>query len=713
MADVQAIGSIPHPIGSVQHGRVLEYLIRRFQGLGLQVRVQEGQAFERYASGGEAWLEGGQVRNIVAVMPGQSSAEPALAIMAHYDTVPASPGAADDTVGVAAALEIARALKDRQPRRDVVFLITDGEEAGLLGARAFFADDPLARRIGAVLNMESRGGGGRAYMFETGPDDGGMIRLFQRTAVNPTASSLAGYVYAHMPNDTDFTVSKQGGVPGFNFAFIGRPFDYHAASSTPATLDQGSLQHIGDQVLATARALALAPALPAKGPDVVYADLLGGPVLAYPTWGGWVALVAAALIAGAAFRKVFRTEPFRRGDAMRGAAGLLLALVASGLLLALVRIGVDVPGGFLEQRPLLAQFEVYEAALAAAALGSTILAITVARLGGGRFWGAWAGALALGWVLAAVLQLAAPLTAFVVSWPLLAASINAAVLAFAQGGRRKSRGALAADTVVAALVLAELAYFAHAVALGVGADIPEVLAVFVMIAALALFPLLWPGSGELWTLALGGAALAVCLGLTLFVRLNDPVSLRYPRPTHALYVADLDGGRFYRASAMSQLDGWTAGVLGADGGSIQRGALTPVFAHGHLAPARPIAADRPQLSIERTADGRVAIRLIPKGPARQLRLDLLAAAPIGPAEINGRPAQLSQRQGAWTHIVWNAPGRQGLLASLKAAGPVEVRWAEVFDGWPADAGPLPPRPPNTMPWQDSDSTVLIGSARGG
>ena len=713
MVDVTAIGSMAHPMGSVQHGRVFDDLVRRFQSLGLQVRVQQGRSYERSVYRGEAFIEGGEVRNIVAVLPGRSPAEPALAIMAHYDSVPSSPGAADDTVGVASALEIARALRANQPARDIVFLITDGEEAGLLGARSFFAEDPLARRIGAVLNMESRGGGGRVYMFETGPADGAMIDLFARTAVNPTASSLAGYVYAHMPNDTDFSVSKRLGLPGFNYAFIGRPFDYHAASSTPAALDQGSLQHMGDQVLAAARALAMAPTLPGKRPDVVYADILGGPVIVYPIWAGWLVLLAAAVIAGVGLRKVFKTEPFRWRDALRGAGGLLAVLIVCGLVMALVRIGVGVPSGFLEERPLLAQFEVYEAALAAAGLAAAILALNGARLGGGRFWGAWAGALGLGLVFGVALQLAAPLTAFLVSWPLLAASINVAVIVLACRGRRRSRKALGVSIAFGALVLAELIYFAHAVALGVGADLPEVLAVFVMIAALAMFPLLWPGSGELWTLVLGAGALALTVALTLIVRSSDPTSPRYPRPTSALYVADLDGNRYFRATPMAQLDGWTASVLGADGGGIVRSALPPLFEHGHLAPARPIAADKSRVSINRLPDGRLQISLPPSGHARQLRLDLRMSKAITTATVNGQGAEFSPMQGAWTHIVWNAPSPAGLVVTLSGSGPIEARWAEVIDGWPAEAVPLPRRPANAMPWQTSDATVIIGSSRGG
>ncbi|MFX9054231.1 M20/M25/M40 family metallo-hydrolase, partial [Acinetobacter baumannii] len=80
------------------------------------------------------------IENIIGVLQGTDPSLPAIALMAHSDSVPGSPGAADDAAGVSAVLEVVRALKAAGPhRRDVVVIITDGEEAGLLGARAFFA----------------------------------------------------------------------------------------------------------------------------------------------------------------------------------------------------------------------------------------------------------------------------------------------------------------------------------------------------------------------------------------------------------------------------------------------------------------------------------------------------------------------------------------------------------------------------------------------
>ena len=157
--------------------------------------------------------------------------------------------------------------------------------------------------------MEARGGGGRVFMFQTAPGNGGWIDLFRRTAAGPSSNSLAVFLYSLMPNDTDFTVTKAHGKPGLNYAFIGRQFDYHSPSSTPANLDRGSLQHMGEQVLSAARGAAFAAALPAEKPDAVYADIFGGPILAYPAWVGWIVLLAAAAMIAAAAWKVRPEAP--------------------------------------------------------------------------------------------------------------------------------------------------------------------------------------------------------------------------------------------------------------------------------------------------------------------------------------------------------------------------------------------------------------------
>ena len=68
----------------------------------------------------------------------------AVLLVAHYDSVPTAAGAADDGSGVAALLEAARAQRaGPPPRNDVIFLFTDGEERGLLGAKHFVQAPPV------------------------------------------------------------------------------------------------------------------------------------------------------------------------------------------------------------------------------------------------------------------------------------------------------------------------------------------------------------------------------------------------------------------------------------------------------------------------------------------------------------------------------------------------------------------------------------------
>ena len=62
-------------------------------------------------------------------------------------------------------------------------LITDGEEAGLLGARAFVNGHPWLDDIGLVLNFEARGNGGPVLLMQTGHENGWLVREFAKAAL--------------------------------------------------------------------------------------------------------------------------------------------------------------------------------------------------------------------------------------------------------------------------------------------------------------------------------------------------------------------------------------------------------------------------------------------------------------------------------------------------------------------------------------------------
>jgi hypothetical protein len=711
--DVQQIGVKPHPSGTVEHDRVRDYLLGRCKAMGLETRIQAGEAVTHSFYPQSVYIEGGDDQNVVCVLPGRDRTLPAVAVMAHYDTVPGSPGAADNSANVAAGLEAARALQASGVQsRDLVLLFTDGEESGNIGARLFFNTDPLAHRIGAVINLESMGSGGRAIMFETGKGDGPTVGAFQRTADNPTASSLAGFVYAHMSNGTDFTVTRDLGYPGLNFAFLGQQFDYHSPSSTPETLQLGTLQHVGQQVLAATRGLLQAKALPAKGSDTVYDDLLGGVVIAYPWLLGWLFLFADGAILYYAFRKAFRVEPFSLFSGIRGAAALALVLPVAGVLLYLMRRGTGAPFTFAEEKALIAQFGLYEAGLAAACLAGVLLTFLFAGMGKTRFWSAFAGASAVGLALALVLQVLAPLASFVLTWPLLLVGAIAWFLADRWDGDRLKASALVFVAALAAPAVAQVIYIAHPIALGVGAELPFALAAPAMIASLLLFPLLWPAREDRPALAICAFALLSLVFLDLYLRLFIPWTPHHPRPIEVVYVEEANRARFLRASPLPELEPWTKSILEADGAPIRLIDLAPFAQQAYAGPGWPVSVPRFDILEIRKHKKTTTLEITPGGQSRDVYLEMQSSTPITDMTLNNLKAIDDLKPNTIMVIRWHA-AREPLtfFFNSQVETTFKIRYAEVIDGWPSDAPPLQKLPEDAMAWDNSGSTVVVGKTK--
>ena len=752
LSDIAVMAPTPHPMGSPANAKVRDYLVQRMAALGLSPTIQRDQSLFQRVVGGGNFISGGDVENVIGVLPGRDRTAPALALMAHYDSVQGSPGAADDITGVASVLEIVRAIKTGGvPARDVMVVITDGEEAGLLGATAFFADHPLAGHVGFIMNLETRGGGGRAAMFETGANNGAAIDLYRRTAVRPSANSLAVFLYKHLPNDTDYTVAKARGVAGLNYAFIGRQFDYHSPSSTIAALDQGSVQHIGEQVLGTARALAFSPTLPARTPDAVYGQAVDGLTLAYPAWGGWILLAAIAGLMALTLWRARKVEAFAWPDALRGVGAGLLLLVGGAVVLHLTRHATGYGFGWIEGRPLLARFATFEVAMAAAGLGGLMLvaaglargrvrlpAAVLALLAGlassafggfdavalgegvaaavlalilfGRplgFAAGWIGLLASGLVAALALQVWAPTIALIIAWPLAAAAACAAITAGQAGGRPLawpvSRGLIV-------LTLAWLGLLMHSLMQGL--DLPELPALIVWLAAFALWPLVWPAPESRPSVAFapGAAVLAVGLAISLWLHATNPYSPRHPMAVMPLYVVDHDSGKAWRVSPFKP-DPWTRGVLTADGGAIGQRRL-PTFRHEvWAAPAKPVSVSAPEITLTRNADGTISLRA--RTPADvTLDLDLRIDTLTTQGSLNGKPVVLPTHPDTPTFLRW-AAAPEGLVLSFRPAGPgsVSISYAAYRRQWPTDAKPLPSLPADLMDWDMFGSTVATGTLR--
>jgi hypothetical protein len=511
MADVRVIASKPHPTATAENAAVRSYIMDRMRALGLEVSTHTGTIGPKASEVRNKWSGRNDppqlLVNLIGVLPGKDRSLPAVLLMSHHDSVWGSPGAADDTTGVASSLEVVRALRTGgQPARDVVMLVTDAEELGLEGAEQFFAAHPLREKIGAIINMEARGGGGRTTLFETSSDNGAAVAIYAEHVRRPGASSLATFIYSRLPNDTDLTPALAGPYVAYNFAFIGRAGLYHSPKITPDMLDQGSLQDMGQQVLDLTRALAGTEPLPAKAPDRVFFDVFGLTTLGYAAGMGWVLLAFAALGLGYA----------ARGSGSRavmiGALRTVALLLASGLLLFLLNklsmLGIE--RNYYDRLAEIPRLELM--ALYAAAAG-TMLAFAGWRGRAGESVGVALPVLLLG----ALAQWFAPTAAYILLVPLLLTA-----LAQAAAKRWPGRAALWLCVAAAALVGGYQLALGHQLMQGVGPDMPWLAALPLAITLAALAPLL-PALPSRKTL-IAATIFALVGGATALAIRSDPVA---------------------------------------------------------------------------------------------------------------------------------------------------------------------------------------------
>jgi len=290
MSTVRLIAQKPHPIATSENAKVRNYLVAELKGLGLEPHIQSAWGINKSDQEGRV----GIVHNVLVRLPGRVSGK-ALLMMAHYDSTHTGPGAADDGASVAAILETLRTLKTLPAlQNDLICLFTDGEEAGLLGVEAFVAEHPWAKQIGLVLNFEYRGNRGPFIMFETSVGNGKLINSFAKAVPHPMGNSLMYEVYKHLPNDTDMTVFKRAGIPGMNFAAIEGHTSYHTQLDRPELLQEGSLQHQGEILLALAQHFGNMSLDDLRSADSVYFDVPGLGLVHYPV--SWVLPLCGVLI---------------------------------------------------------------------------------------------------------------------------------------------------------------------------------------------------------------------------------------------------------------------------------------------------------------------------------------------------------------------------------------------------------------------------------
>lgn len=716
MKQLAVISRQPHPIGSSEHAVVRDYLLAELNALGLKPEIQKTTVADfRWGDSFRA----GTVENVLARMAGTEPGK-AILLAAHYDSVPTSYGASDDGSGVATLLETAHALKSGAPlKNDVIFLFTDGEEVGMLGARAFVNEHPWAKDVGLALNFEARGNGGSAVMFETSIKNGWIIGEFAKAAPRPVANSLSYDIYRLLPNDTDFTVFRYARWQGLNFAYIDGVNHYHTSLDNIQSIDEGSLQHDGSYALALTRHFGNLSLNNIREPNSVYFDLLGRTMVRYsPTLAFALTALSVLVCAGVIFYG-FKRGRLRVAGIALGFVALIVTLITSSVLVLCVRWlthalqrGLDaVPQGDTDHSNL------YMLGLAALVIASTSFVYIrfQKKIGIGN--------LALGGLLFLLMllilsHLYLPGGSYLLAWPLLFGLIALGYL-FATG--EENRGSLGKHVVLAlctvpAVVLLSPLIYQLFVALGLGAAV-ALAVLFVLLLAMCLPQFNLAAASRRWLLP--GVAAATSLLLIVAAIAASGVDRNHPRQDSVFYALNADTEKAVWVSSDERQDEWSSQFFN---GAAQRGALTeylPWPGEGYLkgdAPLAPVSAPEVSVLEDRAENGGRLLRLRASSKRQAAAMSIFVDATVQQATVNGKPVREGAEQsesvpGKSWELHYCAPPAEGieLILSVKSTEPLRMVVVDESRGLPELPGSVyKPRPEDTIssPVLPSDLTFV-------
>lgn len=719
LGHLRAVALKPHPIGSQEHDKVRDYILSELAAQGVGPQVQEATAIN------ERWGEpyrAGTVQNIVARLKGTGEGT-AILLAAHYDSVTTAPGASDDGSGVVALLETLRALKAGAPlKNDVIFLFTDGEEAGLLGAIAFTKEHPWMGAVKLALNFEARGRGGPSIMFETSPNNGWLVEEFAKAAQHPIATSLAYEIYRRLPNDTDFTVFKEADLPGLNFAYIEGVTHYHSMIDNIDNIDERSIQHHGSYALALTRHFGNLDLERPQTGDAVYFDVFGSTLIRYPVWLAVPLAVILTILFAAVVILGLRRKLVSPGMVGLAFLAVLLCLIVSAVAATVVwRILEYVHPGYGEMPTGVT----YNGKLYTTSFVFLTLALVCALL----IWfrrrislkslavGAWLWWLILVWLTSAVM----PGASYLFAWPLLFGLIGAAYsFLFAEGEPISIKlSVVLALTAICAIIILVPAIYEMSVAL------PLALSGGVMILVALTIGLLVPHIELITTQSkwwLPGLSIACALILIVAAAFTSKFDKDHPRVNNLFYGLDADKGEAIWASIDNKPDEWSSQFFSAPIESGPVPEFFPMIDRDFIkskATATTISAPEAAL-VEDSRDGETRRLRIHISSARQAPLIAVYAdanTEIINAAVNGKPLLRRDTpvadQTGWG-VLYFHPSATGIEITLEVNSrqPVSIRVVDLsYDLPSAMTDALRPRPNYMMPYpvNFSDATLVSKS----
>lgn len=523
---------VPHPIGGAHDEVVCGRVMDEFTRIGYKPQLQTGFACDEYG-------DCATVKNVIARLDG-AEGRPAVLLAAHYDSVPAGPGAFDDGAGAATVLEVARAYQTLPaPKNSIIFLVDDGEEAGLLGARVFVESHPWAKDVRAVVNVDNRGTSGPSLMYETGDANAWAAGLYTKHAARPATNSILYFAYKLMPADTDFTIFKAAGYQGVNFAAIGDVVEYHTPLDNFANANSATMQHHGDNALTAVHAFADADITNPPQTAAAYFDLFERWTVSWPAVDAIRIAVGSALVLLLEIGWLLYKKNLNLLGWLWGCLAWVITLVVTGVLawalqIALKKLGAEPVSWVAHSLPI--QIAFWSLAL------SVVFFVALRFAARAGAVGLWAGVWTCWAFVGTVLAWRAPSVSYIFQIGTVTAALAALAFVLRAEGRPRAVG------FASILPLAVVAIVGFATALllypGFGtARLPEIsFAVAFLLTPMA--PLCGNiGKARGARVVLPGFAILLVLAAAFLAVVLPAFSAKSPEHVSFQYVQDSDSGK--------------------------------------------------------------------------------------------------------------------------------------------------------------------------
>jgi hypothetical protein len=546
------------------------------------------------------------------------------------------------------------------------------------------------------------------------------INELAETVSRPVANSLSADIYKLLPNDTDFTVFKQAGMNGLNFAYIEGVASYHSSLDNMANLDERSLQHHGMYALALARGFGNSDLnAPNSRSDAVYFDLFGRTLIHYSRTTALVLAILVALITFGVIALGLKRGLLTLSGQAWGFLALLLSIIGATLLAMLVSWALNTLAG---SRTSFQQGDTWTNHLYLT--GFVLLTVAATAI----FYSLFrkkvsidnlaAGALLWFLLLLIVSHIYFPGGSYLLVWPLLAALITW-ILKLTLPARKLSLTKLSLISAVCAapgiLLISPLIYQTF-VAVGISQTSLVVVPVTLILGLLLINFELIASSFRWWLLPAASTLAAVCFIVAAL--LQPDFSQQQPKSNEIFYVLNADTGKAVWASGDERPDEWTSQFLSSDTPAAPLNEFLPWLKGGVFlqqpAPAATLAAPEIEVLDDQVQEQTRRIHMRVSSAREAATLFIYSGTELSEAFVNGQPLTNGGGAPAWKKgqvLIYSAPPREGieLLLKTKSSEPLIVKVVDRSFQLPELTNVTVKARPNYIvpaPFSSSDSTFI-------